>query len=60
MIDKLIEKFTKHMTIQQEFNEDEFTLTITTEYNGIHIHTEVTDMVPLFDAFARRLGVSDE
>lgn len=58
MIEKLISQFTRHMKIEQFFDDKEFTLTVRTWYGSKLINEHVSDMEPLFKAFEKRLDKS--
>ena len=55
MIKKLISKFNEDMRIDQEFDENTFTLTVRTWYGTTLVNEHVTDMEPMFEAFKKRL-----
>ena len=55
MIEKLLNKFTQHMQIDQEFDEKNLTLTIRTWYGNKLVNEHESDMEPMFEAFKKRL-----
>ena len=55
MIEKIIDKFTKSMSIEQEFDEKAFTLTVTTWFGNKLVHKHVSEMEPMYKAFEKRM-----
>jgi hypothetical protein len=55
VLERLIEKLSGTLSIEQIFDEDTLTLTIVTRLGHKVVHEHTTDMTPMFDAFKKRM-----
>lgn len=55
MLEALIDKFTRHLTVTNAVDEEAFTLVTKIAYEGKTLFSHSMDLQPLYDIFRERL-----
>ena len=58
MIENLINQFTRHLTVTNAVDEDNFSLVTKIAYKGDVLFSHEMDLTPLYDMFRERLSKS--